>query len=160
MVWKTFFIEARVLGSRTVMGRITGCLLSGAGRCRAAVPAVRSRDADLAGIPIVDAATSERDRDMAVPDPPGSAARPTSIDAVARTRGYRASDSGTPEDRREGRVHLGRTELALSVSAGDVVASAPEGLAVIDADARFVEANPAAVRLCGLAPGAVPGARS
>ena len=52
------------------------------------------------------------------------------------------------------------TELATSVSAADVVASAPEGLAVIDADARFVTANPAAVRLCGLDPGAVAGARS
>ena len=37
---------------------------------------------------------------------------------------------------------------------------APDGLAVIDAEARFVDANPAAVLLCGLDPGAVRGGRS
>ena len=37
---------------------------------------------------------------------------------------------------------------------------APDGLAVIDADARFVDANPAAVLLCGLDPAAVAGAPS
>ena len=37
---------------------------------------------------------------------------------------------------------------------------APDGLAVIDADARFVDANPAAVLLCGLDPDAVAGAPS
>ena len=42
----------------------------------------------------------------------------------------------------------------------ELVEHAPEGLAVIDADARFVEANPAAVVLCGLRPGAVTGTRS
>jgi signal transduction histidine kinase len=42
----------------------------------------------------------------------------------------------------------------------ELVEHAPEGLAVIDADAHFVEANPAAVVLCGLRPGAVTGARS
>ena len=42
----------------------------------------------------------------------------------------------------------------------ELVEHAPEGLAVIDAEARFVEANPAAVVLCGLRPGAVTGARS
>ena len=52
------------------------------------------------------------------------------------------------------------TDRARSASVGDVVAHAPEGLAVIDADARFVVANPAAVRLCQLAPDAVAGARS
>jgi signal transduction histidine kinase len=45
-------------------------------------------------------------------------------------------------------------------SADDVVAHAPDGLAVIDAGSRFVEANPVAVRLCGLSPEAVAGARS
>ncbi|WP_324277035.1 PAS domain-containing protein [Blastococcus brunescens] len=45
-------------------------------------------------------------------------------------------------------------------ASADVVEHAPDGLAVIDADGRFVEANPAAVQLCGLAPGAVVGARS
>ena len=39
----------------------------------------------------------------------------------------------------------------------ELVEHAPEGLAVIDAEARFVEANPAAVVLCGLRPGAVTG---
>ncbi|TFV48462.1 histidine kinase [Blastococcus sp. TF02A_35] len=42
----------------------------------------------------------------------------------------------------------------------DVFEHAPEGLAVIDADARFVEANPAARALCGLPPGAVAGVPS
>jgi signal transduction histidine kinase len=46
------------------------------------------------------------------------------------------------------------------LSAGELVTHAPDGLAVIDADARFVEANPAAVLLCGLTPGAVAGAPS
>jgi signal transduction histidine kinase len=45
-------------------------------------------------------------------------------------------------------------------TADDVVAHAPDGLAVIDADGRFVEANPVAVQLCGLTPGAVAGVRS
>jgi signal transduction histidine kinase len=39
----------------------------------------------------------------------------------------------------------------------ELVEHASEGLAVIDAEARFVEANPAAVALCGLRPGAVTG---
>jgi signal transduction histidine kinase len=42
----------------------------------------------------------------------------------------------------------------------ELVEHAPEGLAVIDAGGRFVEANPAAVSLCGLRPGAVTGTRS
>ena len=42
----------------------------------------------------------------------------------------------------------------------ELVEHAPEALAVIDADARFVEANPAAVVLCGLRPGEVTGTRS
>lgn len=42
----------------------------------------------------------------------------------------------------------------------ELVEHAPEGLAVIDADARFVEANPAAVALCGLRPDGVTGAPS
>jgi PAS domain S-box-containing protein len=45
-------------------------------------------------------------------------------------------------------------------SADEVVEHAPEGLAVIDAEARFVFANPAAVRLCGLRPDSVVGVRS
>jgi GAF domain-containing protein len=44
--------------------------------------------------------------------------------------------------------------------AAEWVQHAPEGLAVIDADARFVEANPAAVALCGIRPGEVSGTRS
>jgi signal transduction histidine kinase len=47
-----------------------------------------------------------------------------------------------------------------ATAAAEVVAHAPEGLAVLDGQGRFVEANPAAVRLCGLVPGAVAGARS
>jgi len=42
----------------------------------------------------------------------------------------------------------------------DLVEHAPEGLAVIDADGRFVEANPAAVVLCRLFPGKIRGVRS
>lgn len=53
---------------------------------------------------------------------------------------------GTPADR--------------PTSADEVVEHAPDGLAVIDDESRFVDANPAAVRLCGLRPGDVPGARS
>ena len=41
-----------------------------------------------------------------------------------------------------------------------MVRHAPDGLAVIDAEARFVDANPAAVLLCGLDPDAVAGAPS
>jgi signal transduction histidine kinase len=41
-----------------------------------------------------------------------------------------------------------------------VVRHAPDGLAVIDAEARFVEANPAAVSMCGLDAHAVAGIRS
>jgi signal transduction histidine kinase len=42
----------------------------------------------------------------------------------------------------------------------DVFQHAPEGLAVIDADARFIEANPAARALCGLPSGSVAGVPS
>jgi signal transduction histidine kinase len=42
----------------------------------------------------------------------------------------------------------------------DFVEHAPEGLAVIDADARFVDANPAAVALCGALAGEMRGTRS
>ena len=58
--------------------------------------------------------------------------------------------------------HGGRTSVApsTSVTGDDVVQHAPDGLAVIDADARFVDANPAAVLLCGLDPAAVAGAPS
>ena len=42
----------------------------------------------------------------------------------------------------------------------EAVQHAAEGLALIDADARFLEANPAARALCGLGPDAVPGAPS
>jgi signal transduction histidine kinase len=45
-------------------------------------------------------------------------------------------------------------------SAEEVVRQAPDGLAVVDARARFVDANPAAVLLCGLDPDAVAGAPS
>ncbi|WP_369256894.1 sensor histidine kinase [Geodermatophilus amargosae] len=45
-------------------------------------------------------------------------------------------------------------------SAEQVVRQAPDGLAVIDGRARFVDANPAAVLLCGLDPDAVAGAPS
>jgi PAS domain S-box-containing protein len=45
-------------------------------------------------------------------------------------------------------------------SGDEVVRHAPDGLAVIDAQARFVDANPAAVALCGLDPDAVAGAPS
>jgi signal transduction histidine kinase len=58
----------------------------------------------------------------------------------------------------------GRSALAPSAaprtSEEEVVRHAPDGLAVIDARARFVEANPAAVLLCGLDPAAVAGAPS
>jgi signal transduction histidine kinase len=62
-------------------------------------------------------------------------------------------------------VHTGgRTAVVPSAgpvtSNDEVVRHAPDGLAVIDADARFVEANPAAVLLCGLDPDAVAGVRS
>lgn len=49
---------------------------------------------------------------------------------------------------------------APATSADEVVRYAPDGLAVIDAEARFVQANPAAVLLCGLDPDAVAGAPS
>ncbi|WP_138758871.1 sensor histidine kinase [Modestobacter altitudinis] len=52
------------------------------------------------------------------------------------------------------------TSAASPSAADEVVEHAPDGLAVIDHEARFLEANPAAVRLCGLRPGAVAGARS
>jgi signal transduction histidine kinase len=52
------------------------------------------------------------------------------------------------------------TSAAPAPSADEVVEHAPDGLAVIDAEGRLLEANPAALRLCGLRPGAVAGARS
>jgi PAS domain S-box-containing protein len=45
-------------------------------------------------------------------------------------------------------------------AAAELVEHAPDGLAVIDAGARFVEANPAAALLCGMRPGEVTGRRS
>jgi hypothetical protein len=72
MVVKTFFIEARVAGSRTVMARIKGCLLS-VRRVGAVLSSSlsssqgRAGTRDLAGIPIVTGATSARDSDMAAP---------------------------------------------------------------------------------------------
>ncbi|SHG16201.1 GAF domain-containing sensor histidine kinase [Geodermatophilus nigrescens] len=45
-------------------------------------------------------------------------------------------------------------------SAEELVRRAPDGLAVVDGRARFVEANPAAVLLCGLDPDAVAGSPS
>lgn len=47
-----------------------------------------------------------------------------------------------------------------TTSDDEVVRHAPDGLAVIDAEARFVAANPAAQALCGLDPDAVAGAPS
>jgi PAS domain S-box-containing protein len=44
--------------------------------------------------------------------------------------------------------------------AADLVEHAPEGLATVDADGVFLDANPAAVRLCGLDPATVAGTRS
>ncbi|HET6394678.1 MAG TPA: ATP-binding protein [Blastococcus sp.] len=52
------------------------------------------------------------------------------------------------------------TSTAPTTSDDEVVRYAPDGLAVIDAEARFVEANPAAVLLCGLDPDAVAGVAS
>jgi signal transduction histidine kinase len=52
------------------------------------------------------------------------------------------------------------TSTAPATSSDEVVEHAPDGLAVIDAEARFVDANPAAVLLCGLDPGAVAGSPS
>jgi signal transduction histidine kinase len=52
------------------------------------------------------------------------------------------------------------TAFAPVTTADDVVRHAPDGLAVIDAEARFVDANSAAVLLCGLDPDAVAGAPS
>ena len=62
-------------------------------------------------------------------------------------------------------MELGRraavaTSTAPSTSDDEVVRHAPDGLAVIDAEARFVDANPVAVRLCGLDPDAVAGVPS
>ncbi len=45
-------------------------------------------------------------------------------------------------------------------AAADVFRHAAEGLAVVDAEGRFVEANPAALALCGLRPGPVTGVPS
>ncbi|WP_245887925.1 sensor histidine kinase [Geodermatophilus tzadiensis] len=58
-----------------------------------------------------------------------------------------------------GRVVLAAPATPLTPG-DEVVRYAPDGLAVIDAEARFVEANPAAVRLCGLDPDAVAGTPS
>ncbi len=49
---------------------------------------------------------------------------------------------------------------APAISSDEVMRHAPEGEAVIDAEARFVHANPAAVLLCGLDPDAVAGVPS
>jgi signal transduction histidine kinase len=49
---------------------------------------------------------------------------------------------------------------APATSYDEVVRHAPDGLAVIDAEARFIDANPAAVLLCGLDPDGVAGAVS
>jgi PAS domain S-box-containing protein len=48
----------------------------------------------------------------------------------------------------------------IRTTAEEVVRHAPDGLAVIDAEARFVDANPAAAQLCGLDPAAVAGVQS
>jgi PAS domain S-box-containing protein len=52
------------------------------------------------------------------------------------------------------------TSTAPATSSDEVVEHAPDGLAVIDAEGRFVEANPAAVVLCGLDPDHVAGSPS
>jgi signal transduction histidine kinase len=52
------------------------------------------------------------------------------------------------------------TPTAPVTSSDEVLRHAPDGLAVIDAGGRFVDANPAAVLLCGLDLHAVAGARS
>ncbi len=52
------------------------------------------------------------------------------------------------------------TPTVEGTSSDEVVRQAPDGLAVVDAEARFVDANPAAVVLCGLDPDAVAGAAS
>ncbi|NEM07045.1 GAF domain-containing protein [Geodermatophilus normandii] len=61
--------------------------------------------------------------------------------------------------RRGGRATVGTTTGPVT-SAEEVVRQAPDGLAVIDGQARFVDANPAAVLLCGLDPDDVAGAPS
>jgi signal transduction histidine kinase len=60
---------------------------------------------------------------------------------------------------RPGRLAVGLAN-APATSHDEVVQHAPDGLAVIDAEARFIDANPAAVHLCGLDPDAVVGAPS
>ncbi|CCG03470.1 ATP-binding protein [Blastococcus saxobsidens] len=52
------------------------------------------------------------------------------------------------------------TSAVPRTTAAQVLEHAPDGLVVIDAEARFVEANPAAVLLCGLDPDRVAGNRS
>jgi len=58
-----------------------------------------------------------------------------------------------------GRAAVGAPTAPVT-SSDEVVWHAPDGLAVIDAEARFVDANPAAVHLCGLDPHAVVGVPS
>jgi PAS domain S-box-containing protein len=77
----------------------------------------------------------------------------------------RATVPVTTPCRKEGRVEPAGpaavgTSTAPATSHDEVVRHAPDGLAVIDADARFVDANPAAVHLCGLHPEAVVGVPS
>src|SRR3712207_4195140 len=77
-------------------------------------------------------------------------------------------DLGLPVTGRTGRrggVETGRRAAVAipalpTTSSDEVLRHAPDGLAVIDAEARFVDANPAAVLLCGLDPDAVAGAPS
>jgi signal transduction histidine kinase len=59
-----------------------------------------------------------------------------------------------------GRRSAVATSAAPITSSDEVVRHAPDGLAVIDAEARFVDANPAAVLLCGLDPDTVAGVPS
>lgn len=58
-----------------------------------------------------------------------------------------------------GRAAVG-APAARPTSADEVLEHAPDGLVVIDAEARFVDANPAAVLLCGLDPDGVAGTPS
>src|SRR3954471_20752691 len=80
--------------------------------------------------------------------PPGRLPRPAAGDEDGGAAWNSAGDR--PRHARwGGPARTGRSRPpAPAIPAGEVVASPPDGLAVIDADARFVDANPAAVQLC------------
>ncbi len=73
------------------------------------------------------------------------------------TGGHSEQEDGAVDLDRKGAT---RASPAAGTLPAELVEHAPEGLAVIDADARFLEANPAAVALCGLRPDGVTGTRS